>query len=105
MSEWIIVLIIVGAFAAILVVPGLITWLLGGSFWDGVFLISVVVVGTNAAERALGIAPCCPWPGCNYDLQPHRWRHPFSCPACGRPIRWMQEGRVAERVEPKDEQR
>lgn len=109
MSPWIIVLIIAGGVLAVFVVPGLIMRLRGGSFWWGVLwgvlLMAGHVAGANAFERAFHIEPRCPWTGCNYDLQPHRWRHPSSCPACRQPIRWMREGRVPVRVEPEEAKR
>ncbi len=100
MPPWLIVVIVViGLITVPSVIAGLFTRRWGGSFWDGVMIVSGVVIGANQMERIMHIEPRCPWPGCNYDLQPHRWRHPFSCPACGQPIRWMQGGRVPVRVE------
>ena len=105
MSGWIIALIVVSVVVGIPIICGLVVRCSGGSFWDGILIFGAVMIGTNEFERIMHIEPRCPWPGCNYDLQPHRWRHPFSCPACGQPIRWMQEGRVPVRVEPKEDGR
>jgi len=93
MSEWLIGLLVFLGLCCIPVVMGIVTKCGGGTFGDGLLLFGGLVAGADALERALGAEPRCPWPDCNYDLQAHRSRHPTACPACRRPIRWLDEGR------------